>query len=179
MPKRVLEKTASEHCTGPRKRHIAWSNSRAICKLDRGRLTRHQREACLVKPTDKKVVNGKVVYTGNKFLKSTQRSPERCLFHAFALSSSCPVLLRSYPIPFGLRVLRLFGSFTKAVPRDVFPKMLEEIDVPLVFGSAKWGDWSEADLMSCCLYLRGSTHLKISPRWRAVFPDRPAESLLR
>ena len=56
-------------CT--RKRHICWSNTSNIGLLDRGKLSKSQRESCIVKTTSKKK-NGKATFSGNKFLKGTQ-----------------------------------------------------------------------------------------------------------
>ena len=40
--------------------------------LDRGKLSKSQRESCIVKTTTKKKKNGKATFSGNKFLKGTQ-----------------------------------------------------------------------------------------------------------
>lgn len=55
-----------------RKRHICWSNTSKIGVLDRGKLSKSQRESCIVKTTSKKRKNGKTTYSGNRFLKGTQ-----------------------------------------------------------------------------------------------------------
>ena len=60
----------------PRKRHICWSNSSEIGLLDRGKLRKSQREGCIVKTTTKKVKNGKVSYSGTRFLKGTQSATQ-------------------------------------------------------------------------------------------------------
>lgn len=55
-----------------RKRHRAWANTKAIGALDRGCLKRHVMKSCKVKTTTKKVVDGKIKFSGNKNLKGTQ-----------------------------------------------------------------------------------------------------------
>jgi hypothetical protein len=78
------------------------------------------------------------------------------------------VVLRSYPVPFGLRVLRCFQDFCQDVAR---PPVAEPEDAPQLFQAAEVGDtWPEADLLSVCVYLRGSKHLRVSERWKAAFP---------
>lgn len=60
------------------KRHRAWSNTCAVGVLDRGRLSRAQREGCKVETTTKTVSrHGKKGYCGNKFLKGTQPLAKR------------------------------------------------------------------------------------------------------
>ncbi|CAK9055488.1 unnamed protein product, partial [Durusdinium trenchii] len=54
------------------KRHRAWSNSPQIGILDRGRLTKAHRKGC-IKSTNRKVkTDGKISYSGNRWLKGTQ-----------------------------------------------------------------------------------------------------------
>ena len=78
------------------------------------------------------------------------------------------VLLRSYPVPLGLRVLRCFPDFCRDAAR---PQVAEPEDAPQLFHSIELGDtWPEADLISACIYLRGSQHLRVSERWKAAFP---------
>ena len=78
------------------------------------------------------------------------------------------VLLRSYPVPFGLRVQRCFPDFCRDAAR---PQVAEPEDAPQLFHSTELGDtWPEADLISACIYLRGSQHLRVSERWKAAFP---------
>ena len=55
-----------------RKRHICWSNTSQIGRLDRGKLSKAMRESCIVKTTKKVNKNGKITFSGNKFLKQTQ-----------------------------------------------------------------------------------------------------------
>ena len=59
------------------KRHRCWTNSPQAAVLDRGRLSKQQRDSCKVKTVNKKVIkdpNGKtkVSYSGNRNLKATQ-----------------------------------------------------------------------------------------------------------
>lgn len=129
----------------PRKRHKAWSNTVVVKWLNRGILTKAQRESCVVTTVNKKKVGNKVSYSGNKHLKKTQ----------------------SYPIAFGLKILRLLPHF--------FPADVVEIDgageAPLVFHMQPWGDcWCEAKVLEACVYMRGSIHLATSARWKSVFP---------
>ena len=54
------------------KQHRAWSNSQGIAVLNRGKLTRQQRESCHVRTAVKKKKGNKTTYTGTKHLKMTQ-----------------------------------------------------------------------------------------------------------
>ena len=77
------------------KRHRAWSNSKEISVLNRGVLTKKERDACPVKTTDRSVKvdasgNLKTTWSGNKHLKKTQPRPQlpvNCI-HA-AMSADC------------------------------------------------------------------------------------------
>lgn len=117
----------------------------AVKWLNRGTLTKVQRESCVVTTVDKKRVGNKVSYSGNKNLKRTQ----------------------SYPVAFGLRILRLLPHF---FPADVV-EMDCTSDAPSVFHVQPWGDcWPEAKVFEACVYMRGSLHLATSARWKSVFP---------
>ena len=76
--------------------------------------------------------------------------------------------VRSYPLPFGLRVMRLVrqtANFQVWSPPELTG------DAPATFQALEWGDrWPEAFLLDACVYLRGSIHLVASARWKNVFP---------
>ena len=60
-----------------RKRHKAWANTPRIVLLDRGKLSKQQRDACVVKTTVKtRKADGSYWYSGNRFLKQTQPTPQ-------------------------------------------------------------------------------------------------------
>ena len=76
--------------------------------------------------------------------------------------------VRSYPLPFGLRVMRLVSQ-TKNFQVGSPPELTG--DAPATFQALEWGDpWPEARLLEACVYLRGSVHLVTSTRWKYVFP---------
>lgn len=130
-----------------RKRHIAWSNCRKINFLDRGKLLKQQRDSCIVKSTvKKKKADGSYSYSGNKHLKSTQ----------------------TYPISFGLRILRELPQLWSCPSAPPSPRFQ---DAALLFQAAEMTDWSEAQLLSACIYLRGNKHLKPTKRWKNAFPE--------
>lgn len=132
---------------GSRKRHKAWSNSPEVRFLNRGKLTKEQRESCVVTTTTKKKVGNKTTYAGNKFLKGTQ----------------------SYPIAFGLRMLRLLPRLCLTAAGQ---PVVAAADAPSVFFETPWGDcWPEANVLQACIYMRGSFHLRASSRWKVVFPE--------
>ena len=132
-----------------RKRHIAWCNSRRIGFLDRGRLLKEQRASCIVKSAIKKTKSdGKVSYTGSKFLKGTQ----------------------SYPIAFGLRILRYLPQLWSSASSPPSPPWQ---DAASLFAATPFLDtWKEAKLLDACIYLRGSQHLRPTQRWKNVFPEK-------
>lgn len=131
------------------KRHKAWSNSPAVALLNRGVLTKKQREACKVQTTNKKWKDGKWAFSGNRHSKRTQ----------------------SYPIPFGLRILRLLPKLLQQVWSYKLSDAAASADAPKLFSSTLWGDqWQEASLLEVAIYLRGSIHLRASPRWKETFP---------
>ncbi|CAK8988995.1 unnamed protein product [Durusdinium trenchii] len=118
------------------KRHICWSNTSQIGRLDRGKLSKAMRESCIVKTTKKVNKNGKITFSGNKFLKQTQPDP----------------------IAFGLRVVRCLPHFLRCVAAPPQPKV--EMEVPQLFALTDVADtWPEAGLLDACMYLRGSKHL--------------------
>ena len=137
-----------------------------------------QRDSCVVRTTRKKIKNGRATYSGTKFLKGTQCNAQLWKMQCSAKLSKHglmsptlgygTVLLRSYPVPFGLCVLRCFPDFCRDAAR---PHVAEPEDAPQLFHSTEVGDtWPEADLISACVYLRGSKHLRVSERWKAAFP---------
>ena len=81
--------------------------------------------------------------------------------------------LRSYPIPFGLRIQRLVAQSAgvcAGCPEDL------PLDAPCLFQATNWGDlWSEAKLLDVAVYLRGCMHLSTSARWKTTFPIRVSD----
>ena len=95
---------------------------------------------------------------------------------------------RSYPISFGLRLMRHLALFTSdcqpALEDQTFKYQripwlclggitacLRLVTVSPRFQDLDMGDeWDEAKLKDVCVYLRGSIHLRAPPRWKAVFP---------
>lgn len=50
-----------------------WCNASAILGINKGRLLKAERQSCTVQTvTKKRKADGKVVYSGNRFLKGTQ-----------------------------------------------------------------------------------------------------------
>ena len=130
-----------------RKRHKAWGNSDAISLLNRGVLRAADRQGCFVKTTNRKRKGNKWVYSGNKNLKKTQ----------------------SYPVPFGLKVLRILPRLISSPVGGPVPPAV--CDGPKVFAEKQWDDlWCEANVLESCIYMRGSLHLAASARWKDVFP---------
>ena len=80
---------------------------------------------------------------------------------------------RSYPIAFGLKIQRCWPVFTRSAAAV---RTLPAGDALAAFAATAWGDsWPEAELIDACLYLRGSIHLRVSRRWRVVFPENLAD----
>ena len=101
----------------------------------------------MVQTCTRKWINGKWSYAGNKHLKKTQ----------------------SYPIAFGLAVLRRLPDFVRG-PAGC-PEISELEDATKAFAAMPWGDlWREADIISACAYIRGGKHLNTSFRWKQVYP---------
>ena len=135
-----------------RKRHRAWANSQEIHILDRGVLSKKTRAGCVLKTTTKTKKGNKTQFQGNRWLKGTQ----------------------SYPISFGLRILRFLPQLQKhGQGQPVLPaKPPGGWDAPAQFEAKEWNpqEWSEAYLVEACKYVRGSTNLRVPDRWKRVFP---------
>ena len=135
-----------------RKRHRAWANSQEIHILDRGVLSKKARAGCVLKTTTKTKKGNKTQFQGNRWLKGTQ----------------------SYPISFGLRILRFLPQLQKhGQGQPVLPaKPPGGWDAPAQFEAKEWNpqEWSEAYLVEACKYMRGSTNLRVPDRWKRVFP---------
>ena len=45
-------------------------------------------------------------------------------------------------------------------------------DAPAQFEALEWNpeEWSEAYILEACIYMRGSTNLRVPDRWKRVFP---------
>lgn len=82
--------------------------------------------------------------------------------------------IRSYPVAFGLRILRflpeLRSGSTGCPPLPATP----EPDAPTLFMETSMGpdNWSEAKLFDAVRYVRGSIHLRCTDRWYAVLPKQ-------
>ena len=139
------------------KRHRAWSNSMEIGVLNRGVLTKKQRDSCPVKTTDRRVkldATGKsnTTWSGNKNLKKTQPRPQlacklqplvstcRATFMSCNLPRSYP---RSYPIPFGLHTQR-YMQVLRSSGCGNFILEVETESAPDMFSKMAWSTWPEA-----------------------------------
>lgn len=123
--------------------HLWWPSWTVVCWPKRS-----ERLAKSKLHTNKKWKNGKWAFSGNRHLKKTQ----------------------SYPIPFGLRILRLLPRLRQQVWSYKLNDAAAD-DAPKRFSSTLWGDqWQEASLLEVAIYLRGSIHLRASPRWKETFP---------
>ena len=134
-----------------RKRHRAWANSQEIHILDRGVLSKKARAGCVLKTTTKTRKGNKTQFQGNRWLKGTQ----------------------SYPISFGLRILRFLPQLQKhGQGQPVLPQDACGWDAPAQFEALEWNpeEWSEAYILEACIYMRGSTNLRVPDRWKRVFP---------
>ncbi|CAL1165837.1 unnamed protein product, partial [Cladocopium goreaui] len=105
------------------KRHICWSNTRKVGALDRGTLTKSQREEIRksgVKSATTKVNRkGKKSYTGTQFLRGTG----------------------AYPPHFGLKMVRLFPRLTQyRTPPPEVPEELVAIPTQEFFDSLPWDE---------------------------------------
>ncbi len=143
------------------------------------------RLACRVQTTKKKKVNGKVKFSGTRFLKNTQ-SMTYFLSYLFNVHATTLLVhqskyfdqwpaLRSYPVAFGLHVQRILPKLIKGTSAK--PQLPIEPDggwdVPKLFQTMQFNlnDWEEAKLIECCTYLRGSKALKVPEKWKRVFPN--------
>ena len=180
------------------KRHRAWSNSMEIGVLNRGVLTKKQRDSCPVKTTDRRVKldatgKSKTTWSGNKNLKKTQPRPQlACKLQP--LVSTCRAtfmscnLPRSYPIPFGLHMQRYMQVLRSSGCGNLFWRSRQSRRRTC---SARWlgahgqrpgmqdinyaGSFCahelwQAGLEEAIVYMRGSMSLKASPRWKKTFP---------
>jgi hypothetical protein len=77
--------------------------------------------------------------------------------------------LRSYPVPFGLHIQLIRPLLAQKA--NGCPTVDDNVNAPELFQASPWGDeWEEADLLAACVWVRGSKHLEVSPRWKSVFP---------
>jgi hypothetical protein len=77
--------------------------------------------------------------------------------------------LRSYPIAFGLRVIRFLPKLRHGASGR--PPLAEEDAVEMFRAMPDDDRWSEANIIEAVQYVRGSTHLRLTDRWRHVFPQ--------
>ena len=100
-----------------------------------------------MKTVKKKNKGTKTSYSGTRHLKNTQ----------------------SYPVAFGLHIQRCLPFLCSSGTGQ--PASESHQSGPDLFLSHEWGDlWPEAKVLDACIYMRGSIHLKVSARWKAVFP---------
>ena len=98
------------------KRHRAWSNSPKVGLLDRGRLSKVERERCIVKTTDRKINRqGKKSFAGNRFLKGTQSGAHCGAYGSFdsGVTQSHLVCVSNVSFPFSPRIF----SFHRLIKR--------------------------------------------------------------
>ena len=69
--------------------------------------------------------------------------------------------LRSYPVAFGLQILRLVPLFCKSAQGKPV----------LTSNKSALAAFVEAEVLNACWYLKGSKHLKVSKRWKEAFPE--------
>ena len=79
---------------------------------------------------------------------------------------------RSYPIAFGLRVLRYLQKLCAG--SGGWPPVLGDAEpdgLSLFKEMPMNGDnWSEALLLEAVIYMRGSIHLRLPQHWKSAFP---------
>lgn len=142
-----------------------------ICKLDRGVLSKSLRASCPIKTCKKtRRPDGTTGYAGTKNLKATQPLNQKYLFwrhfRAQMLRNKC---CRSYPIPFGLYILKVTPQLVKTGTGK--PSATGDGRFGLeVFKRIDMQDWPEADCSASCRYVRGSKGLMVPDRWKRAFP---------
>ena len=78
---------------------------------------------------------------------------------------------RSYPIAFGLRILRHLPKLCAgATGLPPLKRSTEQVAVDLFKALPMEDNWSVAKLIDAIRYLRGSIHLRLPNHWRQVFP---------
>lgn len=115
--------------------------------------------------------------------KSPQEHPVRSSVDCKALEASFPHKnpcfcfsknIRSYPIAFGLRIMRYLPKLRAGATG--WPPLDEQgggQDAISMFRAMPMGpdNWSEASLLDVVKYLRGSIHLRLPQDWKDAFPE--------
>ena len=82
-----------------------------------------------------------------------------------------PVKMRSYPIAFGLRILRFLPKICAgATGLPPLATSTEQVAVDMFKALPTEDNWSGANLEDVIRYLRGSIHLRLPEYWKQVFP---------
>ena len=87
---------------------------------------------------------------------------------------------RSYPVAFGLKVQRMLPKLLAKCSGPPALPFERHVLAPAMFQQMDFGPdtWSEAKLMECCVYMRGSKHLVVPERWKSAFPTHISEDWL-
>ncbi|CAL1136900.1 unnamed protein product [Cladocopium goreaui] len=144
-----------QHYQGPTpKRHYAYSNSRDVLSLDKGKLKKHQR-----KPKEERIRTadvykdrkGKLRYKGNANLRPTQ----------------------IYPMPFARHLIdRLETMKATAHGAPVLPSEVPDAkDTFLQWVDVCHEDWQFSGMSDVFQYLRGNRNLSIPEHWRGTIPN--------
>ena len=157
-----------------RKRHKAWSNCYYVGKVDKGakgKLHRKDQQEVQEWWLLWKQVSQKYSVMNLAFIpfSLTERMKINDTMNHGIIDFHVVQIPRSYPIPFGLRVLRLMRQTVgqhAGCPDDTCE------DATALFHKTAWNDlWPEAKVLDACVYMRGCIHLEASDRWKAVFPS--------
>ena len=131
--------------------------------------------ACILKTTTKRKVRGKMQWSGNRHLKSTQMGPQLETRLTIPLVRTAGMQPRSYPVAFGWKVQRILPKLMSSNSGcfKVPPAPPGGWDVPLLFARMNFGrdNWSEARLLEACRYVRGCKNLEVPHKWKRVFPQ--------
>ena len=170
------------------KRHVGYSNSRAIVHLDVGQLKRSKDDRKSDTTVSYRDSRGRKRFKGSKTLTATECMPQvqmdlvfmdimlqTLMFKTLCDNSGSP---RNYPPLFGFYLARNFDAFVNG--RVDFPA-LDDVRVwsgPEFlkwFIDLPWDDlWDDADMMSVVVYLYGTTSLLASQEWKEAL--RPPEN---
>lgn len=136
------------------KRQYAWSNSRAIRKLDVG----WKRMKAKVKTCEHYYNKaGKKCWKGTRFLKQTQE----------------------YPVPFANNIAQLRGELVSSRPFDPLPPMRLPTGPEILDATPndQQGLFATADLPAVYTYLRRGKGLKLPPHWQPYMPHELPETI--
>lgn len=135
------------------KRHYAYGNSKAIKKIDKGKLAGWKPKASKVVTAQHYVdKSGKKRYKGTKQLRSTE----------------------IYPMPFAREYADLLEDMKRTRPK--FPEAPQDVPPAVVtFQQLDCADpsiWRHAHLAETFNYIRKSRRLRIPAEWQHLIPDK-------